>query len=167
TAQDRGMNVHSGAVGVLLESSAALDTADHKIFLNSVKNLVVRGGTALYWFSCNLSNRFVSCVVPQGSDLDLFLLSAYLLPRVCHRFTTVSHHSYADDSQFYVSVTPEPGILPACLHWDFVPLCDDLQLFVVKRCLFITLIFSSSISSQWGPGLDSGWAAPKCLYCFL
>ncbi|XP_029958222.1 uncharacterized protein LOC115396479, partial [Salarias fasciatus] len=108
-------------VMVLLDLSAAFDTVDHHILINRLSHLVGLSGTVLNWFSSYLTDRcfYVSldtcssgtheirCGVPQGSILGPILFNLYMLPLgdVIRRHG-ISFHSYADDTQLYIAVSP-------------------------------------------------------------
>ena len=107
---------------VLLDLTAAFNTVGHHILLNRLKNLVGLSGTVLNWFVSYLTDRhfFVSmdtcssethkikCGVPQGSILGPTLFNLYMLPLgdVIRRHS-ISFHSYADDTQLYIAVSPD------------------------------------------------------------
>uniref|UniRef100_A0A672IAL3 Reverse transcriptase domain-containing protein n=1 Tax=Salarias fasciatus TaxID=181472 RepID=A0A672IAL3_SALFA len=109
-------------VMVLLDLSAAFDTVDHHILINRLSHLVGLSGTVLNWFSSFLTDRcfYVSldtcssgtheirCGVPQGSILGPILFNLYMLPLgdVIRRHG-ISFHSYADDTQLYIAVSPD------------------------------------------------------------
>jgi len=107
---------------VLLDLAAAFDTVDHHILLNRLRNLVGLSGTVFNWFHSYLTDRCFSvsmdtcssrtheirCGVPQGSILGPILFNLYMLPLgdVIRRHG-ISFHSYADDTQLYIAVSPD------------------------------------------------------------
>lgn len=112
------LDKHKLTVLVLLDLTAAFDTVDHHILLNRLRHLVGLSGTVLNWFVSYLTDRsfFVSmdmcssgtheikCGVPQGPTL----FNLYMLPLgdVIRRHG-ISFHSYADDTQLYIAVSPD------------------------------------------------------------
>ncbi len=120
---DIRFNSDSGKISVLvlLDLSAAFDTVDHNIHLERLENWVGLSGMALKWFRSYLEGRgyFVSigehkskwtsmtCGVPQGSILALLLFSLYMLPlSQIMRKNQIAYHSYADDTQIYLALSP-------------------------------------------------------------
>ncbi len=121
---DIRMNTDSGKVSVLvlLDLSAAFDTVDHSILLNRLETWAGLSGTVLEWFRSYLEERsyFVTigsyqsdrvaltCGVPQGSVLGPLLFSVYMLPlgQILQN-SNVNYHSYADDTQIYLALSPD------------------------------------------------------------
>ena len=103
---------------IMLDLSAAFDTVDLDIFINSLKEDYNIGGTVLSWFQSYLhdrsqqviikgkrSKRFtLPCGVPQGSCLGPICFITYLnsLSGVIKKHL-ICVGGYADDHQVYIS----------------------------------------------------------------
>ena len=119
------MNMDSQRVTllVMLDLSAAFDTIDHNIMVETLKSGVGVDGIALQWFISYLSKRTqqvkVSGVtsekidldtgVPQGSCLGPVLFTVYVadLFQIIQKHLPEAH-GYADDHQVYLSFRPLP-----------------------------------------------------------
>jgi len=106
---------------LLLDLSAAFDTLDHGIFLQSLQTKLGVCGTALSWFKLYLERRYqriciketlsqpldFKCGVPQGSCLGPLLFTIYtqdLFSILGSRFPT--SRAYADTTQLCLSFSP-------------------------------------------------------------
>ena len=94
----------------MLELSAAFDTIDHDILLSRLCNVYGISGNALDWFRPYLTGRIQRVViedsgVPHGSVLGPRMYCMFTKPvsDIIQRHG-LSHHSYADDTQLYMTM---------------------------------------------------------------
>ena len=116
------MNKQHVTILVLLDLSAAFDTVDHGVMLETLSSKLGICGSSLDWFSSYLHGRSQrvsvrDCIsekfnlmfgVPQGSCLGPLLFTIYsskLFDVIKGHLPSV--HCYADDTQLYVSFSPK------------------------------------------------------------
>ena len=117
----QGIDEGREVVLVLLNSSSAFDTIDHKVPLDRLRIRYGFSGTVLDWFRSYLSNRTQSVKigkdlsaecevrygVPQGSVLGPLLFSLFFAPvEDVIKAHVLDCMMYADDSQLYVVINP-------------------------------------------------------------
>ena len=116
------MNQQHLTLLVLLDLSSAFDTVDHTILLTRLQSDFGICGPPLSWFESYLSNRTQSVLIvgksspelpvlhgiPQGSCLGPLLFTLYTSPlfNLVRKHLPVMH-SYADDTQLYLSFRPD------------------------------------------------------------
>uniref|UniRef100_A0A3B1J4V1 Reverse transcriptase domain-containing protein n=1 Tax=Astyanax mexicanus TaxID=7994 RepID=A0A3B1J4V1_ASTMX len=173
---DIRLNTDSGrmSVLVLLDLSAAFDTVDHRILLDRLENWAGLSGTVLNWLRSYLENRnyFVTignfesdripltCGIPQGSVLGPLLFNLYMLPLgQMLQNNNINYHSYADDTQIYLSLSPDDfspiDSLCQCLdhinNWmsqNFLQLNKDKTDFIVFGCKEKRISVSEHLHTQ-------------------
>ena len=108
---------------VMLDLSAAFDTVNHEMLVNTIASRFGISGTVLDWFRSYLDGRkqrvvvndamseemHLNCGVPQGSCLGPVLFVIYissLYDVISQHLPSV--HGYADDYQLYIWFKPEP-----------------------------------------------------------
>ena len=115
------INKQQVSASVLLDLSAAFDTIDYKIFLFRLSSFYGLSNTALNLIASYLLDRTQSVSIqshstppsnifigiPQVSVLGPYFFSLYTSP-ICQLFTkaSISYHLYADDTQIYISFSP-------------------------------------------------------------
>ena len=122
---DTLLNMAKGSVTTLtlLDLSTAFDTIDHTILLDRLNVYCGISELALGCFKSYLSGRThsvkVDCTllhpaafqygVPQGSVLGPILFSLYTNPigSIIHSHSSINYHFYADDTQLYITLSPE------------------------------------------------------------
>ena len=113
------LDAGSSAILLMLDLSAAFDTIDHDILRSRLCNVYGITGDALDWFRSYLTGRIQRVVienavsgdqelgfgVPQGSVLGtkIYLMYTKSVSDIIQRHG-LSHHSYADDTQLYMTI---------------------------------------------------------------
>ena len=113
------LDAGSSAILLMLDLSAAFDTIDHDILLSRLCNVYGITGDALDWFRSYLSGRIQRVVIEDSVSVDQELdfgvpQGSVLGPRIYCMYTKpvsdiiqrhgLSHHSYADDTQLYMTM---------------------------------------------------------------
>ena len=114
------LDAGSSAIFLMFELSAAFDTIDHDILLSRVCNVYGITGNALDWFRSYLIGKIQRVVIEDSVSVDQELDfgvpqgSSVLGPRMYCMYTKsvsdiiqrhgLSHHSYADDTQLYMTM---------------------------------------------------------------
>ena len=104
---------------LMLDLSAAFDTIDHDIPLSRLCNVYGITGNVLDLFrsflTCRIQRDVIEDSVSVDQELDFGVLQASVLgPRIYCMYTKpvsdiiqrhgLSHHSYADDTQLYMTI---------------------------------------------------------------
>ena len=113
------LDAGSPAILLMLDLSAAFDTIDHDILLSRLCNVYGITGNALDWFRSYLTGRIQRVVIEDSVSVDQELdfgvpQGSVLGPRIYCMYTKpvsditqrhgLSHHSYADDTQLYMTM---------------------------------------------------------------
>lgn len=139
---------HKVSVLVLLDLSAAFDTVDHTILIQRLQDQIGICGSALAWITSYLNGRSFSVTInnffsdsmdtshgiPQGSILGPLLFNLYMLP-LGHiiRHHGLSYHSYADDTQLYISFSPDD---PSPVN-DLISCVSDIKNWMGQNFLLL------------------------------
>ena len=113
------LDAGSSAILLMLDLSAAFDTIDHDILLSRLCNVYGITGDALDWFRSYVTGRIQRVVIEDSVSVDQELdfgvpQGSVLGPRIYCMYTKpvsdiiqrhgLSHHSYADDTQLYMTM---------------------------------------------------------------
>ena len=146
------MNSQQVTLLILLDLSAAFDTVDHSILLDRLTKIVGLQGKAHDWFRSYLSGRSqrvvidgsiskefsLDCGVPQGSCLGplLFVIYTSFLFRIIERHLP-QVHSYADDSQLYLSFRPGDDDAQDVAHRAMEACIKDIRKWMIDGRLLL------------------------------
>ena len=113
------LDAGSSAILLMLDLSAAFDTIDHDILLSRLCNVYGITGNTLDWFRSYLTGRIQRVVIENAVSGDQELgfgvqQGSVLGPKIYCMYTKpvsdiiqrhgLSHHSYADDTQLYMTM---------------------------------------------------------------
>ena len=113
------LDAGSSTILLMLDLSATFDTIDHDILLSRLCNVYGITGNALDWFRSYVTGRIQPVVIKDSVSVDQGLdfgvtQGSVLGPRIYCMYTKpvsdiiqrhgLSHHSYADDTQLYMTV---------------------------------------------------------------
>ena len=139
------MDTNQAALLVLLDMSAAFDTIDANILIDTLHNRLGVKGTPLKWFRSYLSDRCFALKVgnnqsadhklkysiPQGSVLRPFIFTVYYeaIEAILKKHG-IKYHKYADDIQMNLFYRPQvPGDLVSAIYRLQAFLREQKQLF--------------------------------------
>ena len=137
---------------VLIDLSAAFDTIDHAILLETLEKDFGVTGNALKWLTSYLSERKQTILikdhesevfnlqsgVPQGSCLDpvLFILYVAGLFKVIDKHLP-NAHTYADDTQIYHSFRPDTSLSQDAALKSIENCVADIRAWMLSNRLLI------------------------------
>ena len=113
----RSIDERKGVILLLIDLSAAFDTIDHAILLNTLSNIIGVKDRCLSWFAAYLQRRqytvliageqskqpMLTCGVPQGSVFGPLLFTIYNMTALAFllKLHGMTYHLYADDTQLF------------------------------------------------------------------